>query len=129
GQEALHDGRVILANPHRPAPPRPPRVSGSPIQAPGGQPKSKIQSTELPPSEGEDDRFEQLRAWRRIEAQRAQMPPYVICHDTTLRAIARANPRTLDELEMIPGMGARRIESHGAAILELLNANGAADRE
>jgi superfamily II DNA helicase RecQ len=81
----------------------------------------------MPPSEGEDDRFEQLRAWRRIEAQRAQMPPYVICHDTTLRAIARANPQTLTELEGIPGMGPRKLESYGAAILELLHGNGRAN--
>ena len=92
--------------------------------------KSSKRSTPrfVPPGEGEDDRFEQLRAWRRIEAQRAQMPPYVICHDTTLRAIARANPRTLDELAVIPGMGQRRIESHGAAILELLNGDSTSDQ-
>ena len=124
GQEALENGRVILANPHRAAPPRPPRAVPSPaIQ----NPKSKIQNTDAPPTEGEDDRFEQLRAWRRIEAQRAQMPPYVICHDITLRAIARANPTTLDELALIPGMGQRRIESHGAAILELLNEDATAE--
>jgi ATP-dependent DNA helicase RecQ len=129
GREALQrDEQVILANPHRPAPPRPPRPSRSTIQ----QPKSRVQNRpvlETAPTEGEEDRFEQLRAWRRIEAQRAQLPPYVICHDSTLRAIARANPKTLAELGVIPGMGARRIESHGAVILELLNANGTTELE
>jgi RecQ family ATP-dependent DNA helicase len=130
GREALQqEDQVILANPHRPAQPRPPRPARPSIQTPGGHPKSKIQNAQLAPTEGEDDRFEQLRAWRRIEAQRAQVAPFVIFHDTTLRAIARANPTTQAELVMLPGMGPRKLESYGEAILELLSANGTADSD
>src|SRR5205807_6965558 len=73
-------------------------------------PTRRSSDLELPPSEGEDDRFEQLRAWRRIEAQRAQVAPFVIFHDTTLRAMARTNPKTLAELETIPGIGPSKLE-------------------
>jgi RecQ family ATP-dependent DNA helicase len=131
GREALDSGAEILPNPNLPKPPRPSRQSRA---ASSPHPQSAIpgahhplrgypapQSTEGPLTGDEDDRFERLRAWRRIEANRANLPPYVICHDTTLRALARANPQTLEELATIPGMGPRRIESHGAAILEVLN--------
>jgi superfamily II DNA helicase RecQ len=75
-------------------------------------------------TEDEDDRFEKLRSWRRIEAQRAKMPPYVIALDSTLRALARVHPKTLVELARVPGMGPRRVESHGEALLALLNESG-----
>ena len=55
------------------------------------------------------------------------MAPFVIFHDTTLRAMARTNPKTLAELETIPGIGPSKLERYGAAVVELLIANGAAD--
>src|SRR4029453_7865355 len=79
---------------------------------------------DTPPTDEEGDRFERLRAWRRIEAQRAGLPPYIIFHDTALRAIARANPRTLDELQSLPGIGPRKLEAHGPAVIALLHPDG-----
>src|SRR5690606_17521572 len=38
--------------------------------------------------------FEALRAWRRDEAARQHVPPYVIFHDRTLAEIARVRPQT-----------------------------------
>lgn len=85
------------------------------------QATSRATAPDLPLTEDEDDRFEKLRAWRRIEAQRAQLPPYLLFHDSVLRAIARANPRSLADLEMISGLGPRKLEAHGAALLALLH--------
>ncbi len=70
----------------------------------------------------EDDRFERLRAWRRIEAERVQLPPYMICHDSTLRAIAHLNPQSLEALASVPGIGLAKITSYGTAVIELLHA-------
>ena len=56
-----------------------------------------------------------------IEASRAGLPPYVIFHDATLRAIARTNPSTPAELEQISGVGPRRLEAHGDAVLAVLH--------
>jgi ATP-dependent DNA helicase RecQ len=78
-------------------------------------------SPNAPVDGDEDDRFERLRAWRRIEAERQQLPPYVIFHDTTLRSLAQVNPVNLEIMSQIPGIGPRKLESYGAAVLELLH--------
>jgi ATP-dependent DNA helicase RecQ len=44
----------------------------------------------------------------------------VILHDATLVEIARRQPRDLDALAGIPGIGARKLERYGAALLEVL---------
>ena len=65
-------------------------------------------------------RFEALRAWR-AEAARAQnVPAYVIFHDSTLRQIALTEPRDLDALSTINGVGAGKLERYGSAVLEAL---------
>ena len=48
------------------------------------------------------------------------MPAYVIFHDRTLREIAAAQPRTLDALALVPGVGAAKLERYGEGILSLL---------
>jgi ATP-dependent DNA helicase RecQ len=125
GRAALADGQEILANPNRPAPPRPEKSksaakAGARVAGSGKRVPVAV-DLETPFTEDEDDRFERLRSWRRIEANRAGLPPYVIFHDATLRAIARSNPGTLDELERISGVGPRRLELHGAALLAVLH--------
>jgi len=65
-------------------------------------------------------RFERLRAWRAATARAHGVPAYVIFHDATLREIAQREPASLDELAEISGVGARKLESYGAAMLELL---------
>jgi ATP-dependent DNA helicase RecQ len=65
-------------------------------------------------------RFEALRAWR-AEAARAQnVPAYVIFHDSTLRQIALAEPRDVDALSTISGVGAGKLERYGEAVLGVL---------
>jgi len=43
----------------------------------------------------------------------------VIFHDATLRDIAAARPASLEALRAISGVGARKLEAYGAAILAL----------
>jgi ATP-dependent DNA helicase RecQ len=64
--------------------------------------------------------FERLRAWRAEVAKQHGVPAYVVFHDGTLRALAAARPRTLDELRAISGVGAKKLETYGAALLELV---------
>jgi ATP-dependent DNA helicase RecQ len=68
--------------------------------------------------------FERLREMRLGLARARGVPPYVIFHDSTLRELARVKPRTLGELETVYGMGARKIESLGAVVLETIRAAG-----
>jgi ATP-dependent DNA helicase RecQ len=64
--------------------------------------------------------FEALRAWRRGEAARQGVPPYVIFHDQTLAEIARARPRGRDALSAINGVGQGKLDRYGAAVLEVV---------
>jgi len=69
--------------------------------------------------------FEALRAERGRLAREQGVPPYVIFHDSTLIALAMRQPRSLGDLTDIPGMGQKKMERYGAAVLAVL-AGGAA---
>jgi ATP-dependent DNA helicase RecQ len=64
------------------------------------------------------DLFEALRALRLQLARERGVPPYVIFHDTTLREVARLKPANLDALRHVYGVGARKAEDLGEAVLE-----------
>ena len=61
-----------------------------------------------------------LKAWRSGQARAQNVPAYVIFHDRTLAAIAAGRPENLDALAAIDGIGARKLERYGAALLKLL---------
>jgi ATP-dependent DNA helicase RecQ len=63
------------------------------------------------------ERFNRLRAARSELARVRQLPPYVICHDTTLKLIARHAPRDESALEQIKGMGPHQVKMYGEALL------------
>ena len=65
----------------------------------------------------EDPLFLALRAWRRETANEKGVPAYVILHDATLREIAARRPATLDELGEISGLGTKKLEAYGEAVL------------
>jgi ATP-dependent DNA helicase RecQ len=65
----------------------------------------------------EDPLFLLLRAWRRETANEKGVPAYVILHDATLREIAARRPATLAELGEISGLGTKKLEAYGEAVL------------
>jgi ATP-dependent DNA helicase RecQ len=65
-------------------------------------------------------RFDQLRAWRRDRAAEQHVPPYVIFQDKTLVEIAIAEPRSLDALARISGVGAGKLDRYGKGVLDVL---------
>ena len=65
--------------------------------------------------------FERLRWWRVETAKAHNTAAYIIFHDSTLREIAKAQPNTLAELSVVSGVGAKKLESYGAQIMELLS--------
>jgi ATP-dependent DNA helicase RecQ len=70
-------------------------------------------------------RFDALRCWRAEVARSHDLPAYVIFHDSTLVAIAAQDPRDLDALAQVPGMGAHKLASYGKQVLEVLEAQNA----
>jgi ATP-dependent DNA helicase RecQ len=65
-------------------------------------------------------RFLALRELRARLAREQNVPAYVIFHDSTLAAIAENDPQDLDELAEIQGLGARKLDRYGDAVLEAL---------
>jgi ATP-dependent DNA helicase RecQ len=65
-----------------------------------------------------DPLFDALRAARRAIAAEAGVPAYVVFHDSTLREIAAARPRSLAELSEISGVGEAKLRSYGEAMIE-----------
>ena len=67
-----------------------------------------------------DPLFDALREHRRELAVEGQVPPYVIFHDATLRAMASERPATLSALGTLPGIGAKKLEAYGASFLTVI---------
>jgi ATP-dependent DNA helicase RecQ len=71
-------------------------------------------------SETEQAIFDKLRWWRVETARAHNTAAFIIFHDTTLREIAKAKPRTLDDLRGVTGVGEKKLESYGAEIIGLI---------
>ena len=71
---------------------------------------------------GVDDqvRYINLKNWRGEVARAHNLPAYVIFHDATLAEIARRQPRSLEELHGIQGLGAKKLEAYGADVLRVV---------
>jgi ATP-dependent DNA helicase RecQ len=64
--------------------------------------------------------LERLKSWRLAEARTQAVPAFVILHDKTLAEIARQRPRSLAALGRISGIGAKKLERYGPALVELI---------
>jgi len=64
--------------------------------------------------------FEALRAKRRELAQEAGVPPYVIFHDSVLRAMAAQRPVGRAALALLSGVGQRKLDAYGDAFLSVI---------
>ena len=72
-----------------------------------------------------DARVEQLKAKRNELAIRLNLAPGVLCPNATLEAIARAVPRSLEELRAIPGVRRWQVETAGQDLLAAMSATKA----
>jgi len=83
--------------------------------------RSERRAAPAGPSPADGGLLEALKAWRRDEARAQGVPAYVIFHDSTLAEIARAKPRDLDALGELGGIGAKKLERYGEALLRLVS--------
>jgi ATP-dependent DNA helicase RecQ len=70
----------------------------------------------------QQQRYAALKTWRAEVAKEHNLPAYVIFHDATLVAIAQTAPQSLEQLQGISGLGVRKLEAYGAAVLEVIEA-------
>ncbi|WP_166868503.1 DNA helicase RecQ [Salinibacterium sp. ZJ70] len=69
--------------------------------------------------------FEALRAWRADVAREQGVPAYIVFGDATLRGIALTEPTSIEQLGEISGVGEKKLEAYGEAVLAVV-ANAAA---
>lgn len=69
-------------------------------------------------SEKGKELFESLRELRAELARRRSIPPYMVASDKTLRDLCVRMPFTKEELLKVNGMGERKAEQYGEAILQ-----------
>jgi ATP-dependent DNA helicase RecQ len=65
-------------------------------------------------------RYSALKAWRAEVAREHNLPAYVIFHDATLAAIAQRAPQSLDDLQGISGIGAKKLEAYADEVLRVV---------
>jgi DNA helicase-2/ATP-dependent DNA helicase PcrA len=93
------------------------RVCGSPLV---GVDALKLRRCGDCPSDVDTELLDRLRSWRSDEARDQQVPAYVVFTDATLTAIAEHRPVDRAALVGIPGIGARKLDRYGAAVLALV---------
>ena len=82
--------------------------------------RTRGKSPPLPLDEAGLARFEALKAWRGELARERKLPAYVIFHDATLAEMAHTAPGSLEAIENISGVGAKKLEAYGRDILRVL---------
>jgi hypothetical protein len=124
GLGAFDDARVQEI----PRPPRPSRAPG--VTSPAPAPDPAVPATpaaQTSPrralSQGQTQYdpalFEQLRSWRLAAAQQEGRKAFYVFPDATLERIAAARPQTLEELEAVKGIGPKKLQQYGQAVLDI----------
>ena len=116
---AVYKGERRLTLIRQPEAHDPTTATGRPRKRRGGDPVT-VQPADL-------NLFDTLRVWRREEAARQHVPPYVIFTDRTLADIARVGPRTLDSLAKIGGVGLVKLDRYGEAVLRIVGGDAPLD--
>jgi ATP-dependent DNA helicase RecQ len=64
--------------------------------------------------------FDALKSVRLRLAREQGVPPYVVYHDSTLRAMATERPRSLADMAQLPGVGKSKLDRYGQSFLDEL---------
>ena len=71
-------------------------------------------------TEDEMELYKILKEWRAGEAQLLGYPPYIIASNQLLANIAKTNPKSIEELSQLKGMGKRKVRDYGEELLLIL---------
>jgi ATP-dependent DNA helicase RecQ len=100
-------------------------LAGQGQQKPAHRPPAAPDETEAFRSEEPLDEqstalYEDLRAWRIAVAKEADLPAFCVFHNATLKRIAGSRPTCLEQLDAIQGIGPRKLERYGSAVLAIV---------
>ncbi|MBT7409386.1 MAG: ATP-dependent DNA helicase RecQ, partial [Methylococcales bacterium] len=84
--------------------------------------KTKSQVVKHSLSKEEEPLWNALREKRTELAKEHNYPPYIIFQDATLVEMVRHRPETLTEMNMLTGIGQKKLEQYGQIFLEVVNA-------
>ncbi|WP_424359574.1 RQC domain-containing protein [Methanocella sp. MCL-LM] len=94
-----------------------------PVEVKVAEPKPAEVKAEDLPATYDLKLYETLRIWRNHLAEEQQNPPYVILTNGDIKAICSIYPRSMEELTAIKGIGPRKAENYGEAILGIVSAH------
>src|SRR5690625_3844927 len=66
--------------------------------------------------------YNYLKAWRRDKADQLNIPAFMICHNSELMSIAKARPKSPEELLQIRCFGEQKTTRYGEDIIVMINA-------
>ena len=72
-------------------------------------------------TELEKELFLKLKAKRLELAKEENVPPYIIFHDKTLIEMVKTQPRNLDEMSLVSGVGEKKLKRYAESFLSLLS--------
>ncbi len=78
---------------------------------------------ERKPAEAADGLFDALRSVRRRLAEEENVPAFVVFSDATLRDMCRLQPRNLDEMAEVKGVGEQKLRRYGEEFLAVIAEN------
>ncbi|MEY2619843.1 MAG: putative ATP-dependent helicase, partial [Pseudomonadota bacterium] len=87
-------------------------------RAPSAKPAAAAVAAGL--TDAGQSRYAALKNWRAEVAREHNLPAYVIFHDATLAAIAALDPRSLDDLQHVSGIGAKKLLAYGDEVLRVV---------
>ena len=118
-RSVLKGDTTVMLREEAPRPPRAkPLARGRPAKPGKGAAAESVPA--LAPSAG---LLEALCTWRREVAREHGVPAYVVFHQNTLESIAARPPGTLDELRGVLGVGEKKLERYGSALLDIIARN------
>ncbi len=62
--------------------------------------------------------FERLRSLRKVMAEKQNLPPYIIFHDSTLKEMCRHLPKDREDMLNISGIGETKFDMYGEIFIE-----------
>jgi ATP-dependent DNA helicase RecQ len=123
-------GRKVMRSDERPVLAMPPtllaefrgtRGAGSGTSAAEAASATRGASVPMELDSADEELFQRLRRLRRQLAEERGVPPYCVCHDRTLRALAQVRPKSSEALLLVPGIGQRTLALVGEAFLREIN--------
>ncbi|MCZ2136025.1 MAG: DNA helicase RecQ [Burkholderiales bacterium] len=96
------------------------RRRGADADAGRNAPRSRERPATDALSDGDEALYERLRAWRLDAARAANVPAFVVLHDSVLREIAYRRPSDEAALAGVSGIGQNKLARYGAAILAIV---------